>query len=184
MKNLLFIVGSQRENSFNRRLAKETAHLLEGRASVCMLSYADMPLMNQDIEFPTPESVARARSEVMDADGVWIFSPEYNGSYPGGLKNLIDWLSRPLVSDRSSRDTAFTGKKVTVSSVAGRSAGAGARSKLVELLGVMRVDVMEEPQVGIALPGTSFGTDEFELTDEQRSELEAQAQAFLAYLDA
>lgn len=184
MKNLLFIVGSQRENSFNGRLAKEAARLLEGRASVRTLSYADVPLMNQDIELPAPGPVARVRAEVIGADGVWIFSPEYNGSYPGGLKNLLDWLSRPLVSDGSSRDTAFAGKKVAVSSVAGRSAGAGARSKLVELLTKMRVDVLEDPQVGIALPAESFATDAFEPTDEQRKQLENQIRAFLAYLDA
>lgn len=184
MKQLLFIVGSQRRDSFNRRLAEEVALMLEGSASARILSYEDVPFMNQDIEFPAPVAVSRVRAEVQASDGIWIFTPEYNGSYPGGLKNLLDWLSRPLVGDGSSRETALTGKKLAISSVAGKSAGAGVREKLAELLGVMRLDVMTEPQVGIALPGDAFSTDEFELTEEQRSELAAQGQAFLEYLDA
>ena len=36
-----------------------------------------------------PAAVAAARKAVVEADGVWIFSPEYNYSYPGVLKNLL-----------------------------------------------------------------------------------------------
>ena len=48
------------------------------------------------MEFPTPGEILRVRDEVSKADGIWIFTPEYNHSYPGGLKNLLDWLSRPV----------------------------------------------------------------------------------------
>ena len=97
MKKVLMIVGSLRKNSFNYQLAKQVEQMLEGRAEVSFLFYADLPFMNQDIEFPTPESVARVRSAVQETDGIWIFSPEYNFQIPGVLKNLLDWLSRPLV---------------------------------------------------------------------------------------
>ena len=52
--------------------------------------------MNQDIEHPAPEAVMRVREAVREADGLWLFSPEYNHAIPGPLKNLIDWLSRPV----------------------------------------------------------------------------------------
>ena len=96
MKKVLMIVGSLRKDSFNLQLAKVAEKILKGQAEVRYLHYADLPFMNQDMEFPAPESVARVRQEVLAADGIWIFSPEYNYQIPGVLKNLLDWLSRPL----------------------------------------------------------------------------------------
>ncbi|MGN1219778.1 MAG: NADPH-dependent FMN reductase, partial [Candidatus Cryptobacteroides sp.] len=56
------------------------------------LDYSALPMMDQDIEFPAPDEVSKVREKVAEADALWIFSPEYNYSYPGHLKNLIDWL--------------------------------------------------------------------------------------------
>lgn len=95
MKKVLLIVGSMREKAFNRQAALMAQKMLEKKADVSILSYEDLPQMNQDIEFPAPEAVARVRKEVAEADGLWFFTPEYNHSYPGVLKNLLDWLSRP-----------------------------------------------------------------------------------------
>ena len=61
MKKILFIIGSLRRESFNKQLAKEAEQLLLGRATVEYLDYSDVPLMNQDIEFPAPEAVTRVR---------------------------------------------------------------------------------------------------------------------------
>ena len=93
MKKILFIIGSLREGSFNRKLAEEAERMLDGRATVEYLDYSDVPPMNQDFEFPAPAAVRMVREKVAEADALWIFSPEYNYSYPGHLKNLIDWLS-------------------------------------------------------------------------------------------
>lgn len=49
--------------------------MLEKKADVSILSYEDLPQMNQDIEFPAPEAVARVRKEVAEADGLWFFTP-------------------------------------------------------------------------------------------------------------
>lgn len=54
MQNILFIVGSLRRESYNRQLAKQAEELLKGKANVSYLDFADMPFMNQDIEFPAP----------------------------------------------------------------------------------------------------------------------------------
>ena len=96
MKKILMIVGSLRNNSLNMQLAKIAEEMLAGKAEVSFLDYADIPFMNQDIEYPAPESVSRVRQIVMEADGIWFFTPEYNSYIPGVLKNLLDWLSRTL----------------------------------------------------------------------------------------
>ena len=110
MKKILFIVGSLREGSFNRQLAREAEQMIGARAEVTYLDYKDVPLMNQDIEFPEPEAVGRLRAAVKEADGIWVFTPEYNFSYPGHVKNLFDWLSRPLVAGDYETPTVINGK--------------------------------------------------------------------------
>lgn len=43
-------------------------------------------------EQPVPEAVARLRDEVGAAQALLFSTPEYAGSLPGSLKNLLDWL--------------------------------------------------------------------------------------------
>ena len=90
MKKILFIIGSLRKESFNRQLALEAEKMIGSQADVTYLDYSDVPLINQDIEFPEPETVSRLRATVKEADGIWVFTPEYNFSYPGHVKNLFD----------------------------------------------------------------------------------------------
>ena len=184
MKKILFIIGSLRKESFNKQLAKEAEQLLLGRATVEYLDYSDVPLMNQDIEFPAPEAVTRVRERVAEADALWIFSPEYNYSYPGHLKNLIDWLSRPLVAGDRQTPLAINGKKVTLSGAGGASATAKCREKLTELfkLPFLRVDIMPGPQTGIQLNKEAWTEGRMILSDIQKEELRGQADAFLAYI--
>lgn len=180
MKKVLMIVGSMRKHSFNRQLAQHIRELLEGKAEVSVLEYADIPFMNQDIEVPPPESVARVRQAVQAADGIWIVSPEYNFQIPGVLKNLLDWLSRPLDPSDPQRISAVSGKRVTVSSAAGKSAGAGVRKNLSNLLGVMSMNVIGGMGTGIALGADSFLSDKLILSDKNREDLDAQLALFLA----
>ncbi|MGI6074860.1 MAG: NADPH-dependent FMN reductase [Pyramidobacter sp.] len=181
MHNILFIIGSLRKNSFNRQLATVISSELAGKATFSTLQFDDIPYMNQDIEWPTPEAIHRVRQDVAAADGVWIVTPEYNSNFPGLLKNLLDWLSRPTVQG-SYKSAAMYGKKVTVSGAGGRNATAGSRARLTELLKVMRADVMPGEGVGIAVNPDAFKTDKVVFTDEQRRLLHNQAEAFLAFL--
>ena len=184
MKKILFIIGSLRRGSFNRKLAEEVERMLAGRATVEYLDYSDVPMMNQDIEFPAPEDVRRVREKVAESDALWIFSPEYNYSYPGHLKNLIDWLSRPLVAGDRQTPLAINGKKVTLSGAGGAAGTAKCREKLTELLTLpfIRADVMTEPQTGIQLSKEAWMEGRMVLNDAQRESLKLQVDAFLKYL--
>ena len=178
MKKVLFIVGSLREKSFNRQLADLAASMLEGKVDISWLNYSSLPLINQDIEFPAPEEVTRVRNVVTEADALWIFTPEYNFSYPGHLKNLLDWLSRPLKPMDYGTPTCMAGKKVFISGVGGKAETANCRGKLTELLTFIRAEV-QEPQTGIALIPECWASDTLLLTDEQRQVFETQKEAFL-----
>lgn len=174
MKKILFIVGSLRAKSFNRQVARVAKEIIGGSAEVQELDYSDLPLLSQDIEQPELEAVARIRKEVSEADGLWIFTPEYNMSYPGHLKNLLDWLSRPVKPMDYGTPTCINGKRVAISGAGGKAATADCRAKLTELLTFLKAEVIKE-QVGIAVPAEVWGTDVLVLTDEQKAALKALA---------
>ena len=117
-KKVLFIVGSLREDSFNHQMALEAEKALTGKAEVSYLDYSAIPLFSQDLEVPTLPAVAAAREAVLAADAIWIFSPVYNFSIPGTVKNLLDWLSRAIDLTDTRGASALQDKIVTVSSVA------------------------------------------------------------------
>ena len=179
---IVAIVGSLRNNSLNRQLALAAKQFVGGRASFELLEYADIPFMNQDIEYPAPASVQRVRNEVKSADGIWIFTPEYNHSYPGVLKNLIDWLSRPI----SKEERQVLARKLVA--ISGISPGTGgtliAQDLLVMLLSMLNADVMNLPR--LAIPSAAQQSDEsgkLRLSSSQPY-LEKQADAFLKFIEA
>ena len=179
MKKVLMIVGSLRKNSFNHQLAKQVEAMLIGKAEVRFLQFADLPFMNQDIEIPAPESVARVRQAVQEADGIWIFSPEYNYQIPGVLKNLLDWLSRPLEPNNWERGSAVKGKAVTISGVAGKSAAAGVRKNLSALLEVMSMKLIGGMGSGVSLNADAFQSGVLNLSEENFAAISAQTEEFL-----
>lgn len=179
-KRVLLIVGSMRKESFNRQLAMEAREMLAEQAEVSVLDYADIPYMNQDIEFPAPEAVARIRREVEAADGIWIFSPEYNHSIPGVLKNLLDWLSRPL---KGGAAAVLTGKPVTFCGAAGATGSASVQDALLFLLNFIGMKVMPGARLTHSLTGEEFQTDKLNLSERSRRYLKQQADRFVVYLD-
>lgn len=181
MKKILFIVGSLREGSFNRQLAREAEKMIGARAQVTYLDYTDVPLINQDMEFPEPVAVGRLRASVKEADGIWVFTPEYNASYPGHVKNLFDWLSRPLMAGDHATPTVINGKKMALSGAGGKMAAAKCREKLSELLTFIKADVMEQ-QTGIALNIEAWTEGRMILSGEQVAMLNEQVEAFLKFM--
>ena len=182
MKKILFISGSLRKESYNTQLMAMAADILSKDFSCSFLDYRDIPFMNQDIEYPAPDSIQHVRKDVLDADGIWIFSPEYNYSIPGVLKNLLDWLSRPLVKGDPERRTAMTGKAVTLSGAGGRSGASNARKRLSELLLFMKARQMEGEETSVALTPEEFSSDTVAFSDELLAKLGDQAERFLKFI--
>lgn len=182
MKNILMIIGSLREESFNRQLAGEIEKIIGDRAQVTYMEYSDLPYMNQDIEFPAPKPVARVREEVKKADGIWIVTPEYNHAVPGVLKNLLDWLSRALIKNDWETGSAVRGKLVTISGAAGKSAAVYVREQLKGLLEQIQMKVIGGEGTGVSLNADMFASGKLVLSDEVKKNLKEQAEAFLREL--
>ena len=93
---ILAVSGSLREGSFNTSLLRAALEAApEGVDLELWEGLGELPLYDEDLENDTPESVRRLREDWAEADAILFATPEYNGSVPGGLKNAIDWASRP-----------------------------------------------------------------------------------------
>ena len=89
------VVGSLRKDSFNKKLAQALEKLFPAEFSFTHVRIDDLPLYNQDDDGSPCAQVVRLKSEISAAQGVLFFTPEYNRSTPGVLKNAIDHASRP-----------------------------------------------------------------------------------------
>jgi chromate reductase len=89
------IVGSNRRQSLNRKLALALAKLGVDQFDFVPVQIDDLPMYNQDLESATPASVLRFKGEVRGADALLVVTPEHNRSLPAVLKNAIDWGSKP-----------------------------------------------------------------------------------------
>ena len=89
------IVGSNRRDSINRKLAEALVKLGGGAVDANFIQIDDLPMYNQDNEQPVPSAVARFKSEVEGSDALLFVTPEHSRSIPAVLKNAIDWGARP-----------------------------------------------------------------------------------------
>ena len=90
------IVGSNRRESINRKLAHALVKLGAGRFDANFVRIDDLPMFNQDLEGNLPPEVVRFKDEIKRADGVLIVTPEHDRSMPTVLNNAIHWGARPF----------------------------------------------------------------------------------------
>ena len=93
---VLGVSGSLRDSSYNTSLLRAALEAApDGIELELWEGIGDLPLYDEDLEDDVPESVRRLREDWAAADAILFSTPEYNGSVPGGLKNAVDWASRP-----------------------------------------------------------------------------------------
>lgn len=90
-----YLVGSLATNSINRKLAKALIRLAPERLEFSEISFKDLPLYSYDYDNDYPEVARQFKKAIEASDAILFVTPEYNRSIPGGLKNAIDWASRP-----------------------------------------------------------------------------------------
>ena len=95
---ILGVSGSLRESSYNTGLLRAAAEAApDGVELELWEGLAELPLYDEELDGEhAPAAVQRLREAWGEADAILFATPEYNGSVPGGLKNAIDWASRPV----------------------------------------------------------------------------------------
>ena len=182
-QKILVISGSDRDGSFNTQLAEQLVEALENEGqSAEVYDFSAIPLLSQNSEFPAPASVEKLRADIANAAGLILVSPEYNGSYPARLKNLIDWASRAVIAGDNTTPTVLNGKKVGVASVANSTYGKFVREHLRSLVPYVRADLMEGEGLGVRIPGEAWGTGKLELDEEQQKNVDQFVDDYLKFL--
>ena len=90
-----YFVGSLSSTSINRLLAKALVRLAPPELAMSEIPIKDLPLYSQDHDADYPPVARALKQAIAEVDAVLFVTPEYNRSIPGGLKNAIDWASRP-----------------------------------------------------------------------------------------
>jgi chromate reductase len=104
------VVGSNRSESINRKLAQALAKLGADKFDAQLIRIDDLPMFNQDLESNLPAEVVRFKSELVAADGILIVTPEHDRSIPAVLKNAVDWGARPYGKNSwAGKPTFITG---------------------------------------------------------------------------
>jgi len=110
-----YFIGSLSSTSINRKLAQALVKLAPEALHLSEIPIRDLPLYSQDYDADYPPPARALKQAIANVDAVLFVTPKYNRSIPGGLKNAIDWASRPW------GENSFTRKP---SAVIGASIGA------------------------------------------------------------
>jgi len=143
---VLAVSGSLRAGSHNTELLRAAAAAAPAGVDVELWEgIGALPPYDPDLDGDAPPaSVRQLRADWGAADAILFATPEYNGSVPGGLKNAVDWGSRPRL------EAPLTNKTVAVVGASpGRFGALWAQADLRKILGVAGARV-----VGDELPVT------------------------------
>jgi len=139
-----YLIGSLARESINRKLAGALIKLAPEGLEFSEIPFRDLPLYSYDYDDDFPQVARDFKAAIKASDAILFVTPEYNRSIPGGLKNAIDWASRPYGTN------AFTHKP---SAVIGTSPGAigtaVAQQSLRSVLGFCNSPQMNAPEAYI-----------------------------------
>ena len=176
---IAIIVGSLREGSLNRKMARAICAIRDDNLDCSMVEIGDLPLYNQDLDADPPEQWTRFREQIHPADGVLFVSPEYNRGIPGVLKNAIDVGSRPYGQSVFDKKPAAI---VTVSPSA--LGGFGANHQIRQTCVFLNMPMMQQPEAYLGHVSDDSFDDNGQLKDGPLKELVTNlAHAFHDWVD-
>src|SRR5215510_6073756 len=150
-KQIGYIIGSLRKESWNRKLATALIRLGPPDFNFKELRIGDLPLYNQDDDRSQAPEVQRLKSELRAVDAVIFVTAEYNRSVPGVLKNAIDHASRPY------GQSAWAGKPAGIIGASiGAISTAVAQSHLRMILAYLDMPTLGQPEAYIQVKDGFF----------------------------
>ena len=180
MTKIVAISGSLRAASFNSALVDAAVELFP--QNIQKGSIEGIPLYNEDDEKADgiPTAVTKLKNQIAEASGLLIFTPEYNNSFPGVLKNAMDWLSRPP----ADIPKVFHGKPVAL---AGATPGGWgtvlAQDAWLGVFRTLKTQPWNEGRLAISRAHTLLG-ENGKLTDEDfKSRFTAYLEGFLGFIE-
>lgn len=160
--NVIGLVGSLREGSYNRALLRAAQGLAPESMDITLFDIAPIPMYNADLDNDEqrPAPVERLKRAVDEADAMLIATPEYNHGIPGVLKNAIDWASRPAGRSPMKGKTA-----AIMGAATGMWGTIRAQMHLRDVLAATGTYVVLKPEVLVRGVRDKFD-DDLRLTDE------------------
>lgn len=163
-KKVLALIGGISKDSLNKKFYRALKEHAPTDVSLETFDISRLPFFSQDIENDLPASVREFKKQIEDSEALLFITPEYNRSFPGVLKNALDWGSRPPNSN------SWDGKKGAVVGASSGSIGTfGAQNHLRQVLMHLNIQVMAQPEV--YFNGGKAFNDQGELQDERAREL-------------
>lgn len=154
-----YIIGSLATGSINRTLAKALIRLAPPELEFVEIPIRDLPLYSYDYDADYPAEGRALKDALASVDAVLFVTPEYNRSIPGGLKNAIDWASRP------PGQNSFAGKpSAVIGASPGKLGTALAQQSLRGVLGYCNSPQMTSPEAYIQVT-SDLVTDDGEVAD-------------------
>lgn len=159
-----YIVGSLAKASINRKLARALAGLAPPGLELTEIPIRDLPLYCYDYDADYPAPARAFKKALEESDAILFVTPEYNRGIPGGLKNAIDWGSRPKGAN------GFTGKpSAVIGTSPGKIGTAAAQRELHSVLNAVASPQMNSPEAYVQFtPGLI--DDEGAVSDEKTKE--------------
>ena len=143
-KQIGYVIGSLRKESWNRKLANALIRLGPPDFNFKELRIGDLPLYDQDDDRSQAPEVQRLKSELRAVDALIFVTPEYNRSVPGVLKNALDHASRPY------GQSAWTGKPAGIIGASiGQVGTAVAQGHLRTILAYLDMPTLGQPEAFI-----------------------------------
>jgi len=162
---ILGVIGSLRKESYNHFALRAAQKLVPEGAVIDLVELHGIPVFNQDDEMVPSAAVLAFKKQILAADAILFATPEYNYSVPGGLKNAIDWASRP------DGDSVWQGKPAAIMGASVGSLGtARAQYHLRQILVSLNMPVVNQPEVMIANAAKIFSLDG-KLTDDKTEQV-------------